>query len=240
MATIVAEIPEIERLFDTTLLETEVANSVLEQAREVLTFRTMQTLEHMTTLEANSAEFEARTAELEHKHRRDPLTGVFNRGHLDEVLAKEFQSSVAGGWPLSIVFADLDRFKLVNDTYGHPAGDTVLVETAKLILEVTRDTDCVARYGGEEFVIVLPGLGADAADRVCERLLARLRATQHVLVGALIRATASLGRATHSTSTPFASVADLIAAADRCVYAAKKSGRDRLVSFNPKTLVDTG
>jgi diguanylate cyclase (GGDEF)-like protein len=239
MATIVAEIPETERLFDTALIDTAAAASILDQARELLTFRTIQAFEQVETLKENSEHLEARTTELEDKHRRDPLTGVFNRGHLDEVLAKEFQGAVAGGWPLSVVFADLDRFKLVNDTYGHQAGDTVLIATAKVLLEVTRDTDCVGRYGGEEFVIVLPGLGADAAQRVCERLLARLRDTQHVVAGGMIRATASLGLATHSTSTPFTSAAKMIEAADRSVYAAKAKGRDRLVCFDPRMAAKT-
>jgi diguanylate cyclase (GGDEF)-like protein len=155
------------------------------------------------------------------------------------MLEHEFQSAKAGSWPLSIVFADLDRFKLVNDTYGHPAGDAVLVATAQLIVAVMRDEDCVARYGGEEFVIVLPGTGADAARNVCERLLARLRATQHAVGGGMIRATASLGLATHCAMTPFTDVAQLIQAADRCVYAAKKAGRDRLVCFTPAAVAAT-
>ena len=229
MTTIVAEIPEMERLFDTEIMDGESAATILDQARELLMFRNLQALDQMSTLEQASALLEARTAALEDQQRRDGLTGVFNRRYLDEVLEKEFQGAVTGGWPLSIVFADLDRFKDVNDTYGHPAGDEVLIGTARLFLEVLRDTDCVARYGGEEFVIVLPGLAADAARSVCERLLARLRAWPHAVAGGTIHVTASLGLATHAANTPFTRVSDMIEAADRCVYAAKKGGRDRLV-----------
>ncbi|MGO8831010.1 MAG: HDOD domain-containing protein [Steroidobacteraceae bacterium] len=232
MTTIVNEIPEIERLFDTAILEADAATSILEQARELLTFRSLQALDQMSSLKEASEELEARTAALEDKHRRDALTGVFNRGHLDEVLRREFDSAVAGGWPLSIVFVDLDRFKHVNDTYGHPTGDAVLCATAQLFVEVLRDSDCVARYGGEEFVIVLPGLATDPAIKVCERLLARVRNLQHPVPGGSIRVTASLGLATLTMKARFAQVADLIEAADRCVYAAKKGGRDRLVCFN--------
>jgi diguanylate cyclase (GGDEF)-like protein len=237
---ILAEIPEIERLFDTKLLDQDSANGMLEQAREILMLRNLQAIEQVSALQESSEHLEARTIELEDKHRRDPLTGLFNRGHLDKVLETEFQSACNGGWPLSIVFADLDRFKLVNDTYGHPAGDTVLIGTAKLILGVVRDTDCVARYGGEEFVIVLPGLPADGAQRVCERLLTKLRNSQHDVPGAKLTTTASLGLATHSAATPFDNVAQLIEAADRSVYAAKKGGRDRLVTYDPKSLARTG
>jgi len=232
MTTIVDEIPEIERLFDTAILEADAATSILEQARELLTFRSLQALDQMSSLQEASEELEARTAALEDKHRRDALTGVFNRGHLDGVLRREFDSAVAGGWPLSIVFVDLDRFKHVNDTYGHPTGDAVLCATAQLFVEVLRDSDCVARYGGEEFVIVLPGLATDPAIKVCERLLARVRNLQHPVPGGSIRVTASLGLATLTMKARFARVADLIEAADRCVYAAKKGGRDRLVCFN--------
>jgi diguanylate cyclase (GGDEF)-like protein len=183
--------------------------------------------------------FEARTAELENKHRRDALTGVFNRGHLDQVLDVEFRSALAGGWPLSVVFADLDRFKQVNDTYGHPAGDAVLIATADIILDAVRDTDCVARYGGEEFVIIFPGLGSEGAKKIGERILARLRSAHHEVTGGTVVATASLGLATHGPGAPFESAAKLLEAADRSVYAAKRQGRNRLVTYDPKDLPAT-
>ena len=229
MAQIVEEIPEIERLFDTTLLDADAATAMLEQAREILMLRNLQAIEQVGTLQQSSDYFQTRAADLEDKSRRDPLTGVYNRRHMDEILAKEFESARAGGWPLSVVFADLDRFKQVNDTYGHPAGDTVLIETAKLILSAVRTSDCVARYGGEEFVMILPGAGAKDAEIVCDRLLKSLRATRHTLPGGSLVVTASLGLATLSPGNPFPSVLALIEAADRSVYLAKQSGRDRVV-----------
>ena len=229
MALVVAEIPEIERLFETALVDADACTAIVEQARELLMLRNLQTLEQVSVLQQSTAHLQTLATELEDKHRHDPLTGIFNRGYLDQILRKEFQSAVVGHWPLSLVFVDLDRFKLVNDTYGHSAGDAVLIATAQLILEVLRDTDCVARYGGEEFVIVLPGLGIDAAQTVCERLLNRLRATHHALAAGPLTVTASLGLATHSEKTPFCSVAQLLEAADRSVYVAKKAGRDRLI-----------
>jgi diguanylate cyclase (GGDEF)-like protein len=237
MAKIVAEIPEIERLFDTSLMDADASAAMIEQARELLMMRNLQAIEQVSTLQQSADYFQTRAAEFEDKHRRDPLTGVFNRGHLDQVLEQEFQSATAGGWPLSIVFADLDRFKQVNDTYGHPAGDTVLIATAKLILEVVRDTDCVARYGGEEFVIILPGLALKDAQTVCERLLKRLRSTRHTLAAGPLTVTASLGLATHRAGNPYSSALELIEAADRSVYVAKKEGRDRLVCFDSQTRV---
>jgi diguanylate cyclase (GGDEF)-like protein len=233
VARIVAEVPEIERLFDISLLDAEASNAMLDQARELLMIRNLQAIEQVSTLQQTTDYFQTRTAELEDIHRRDPLTGVFNRRHMDQVLEQEFRCAVENTWPLSVVFADLDRFKQVNDTHGHPAGDTVLIAAAKLIVDVVRDTDCVARYGGEEFVIILPGLAAEAAQIVCERLLERFRSTPHTLAAGPIFVTASLGLATYSASTPFRSVAELIEAADRCVYVAKNAGRDQLHCYNP-------
>jgi diguanylate cyclase (GGDEF)-like protein len=239
MEKIVAQLPEVQRLFDETLLDDDACVAILEQARELLLIRNLQNIQQVGALQRMTERFEARTAELENKHRRDALTGVFNRGHLDHVLDAEFRSAVAGGWPLSIVFADLDRFKQVNDTYGHPAGDAVLIATANIILDVVRDTDCVARYGGEEFIIILPGLGSDGAKKIGERLLARLRSAHHEVAGGTVIATASLGLATHHPATPFESAAKLLEAADRSVYAAKRQGRNRLVSYDPKELPAT-
>ena len=224
ISTLVAEIPEVERLFDTTLLDAEYASAILDQARELLSARSVHAMHEIETLKETAAELEAQT-------RRDALTGALTRRHLDVVVRQEFEGAVAGRWPLSVVFADLDCFKRVNDTYGHAAGDTVLANTAKLLGEVVRDSDYVGRYGGEEFLIVLPGVSADIASKVCHRLLSRLRTTYHTLPSGHIRVTISLGLATHSSDAPFRNVNALIEAADRCLYAAKKAGRDRLVLF---------
>ena len=231
MANIVAEIPEIARLFDTTLIDSESANGILDQARELLMIRNLQSIEQVHALQETSQQMEARATEMEDRQRRDPLTGLFNRGHLDKTLAREFAVACASNSPLSVVFCDLDRFKLVNDTHGHPAGDAVLIGTAKLIMEVVRTSDFVARYGGEEFVIILPGTSMDDASIVCERLMAKLRSTQHQFASGRIVTTASLGLATHGGEHRYATPAELIEAADRSVYAAKRAGRDRLVRY---------
>ncbi len=233
ISNLVAEIPEIERLFDTSILEIDMANAILDQAREILTIRNLQAIDQMSSLRETAQRLEARTTALEDKQRRDPLTGVLNRGFLDETLSREFCNAVDGGWALSIVFADLDRFKQVNDTHGHPAGDSVLIETARMFMSAVRDTDTVGRYGGKEFVIVLPGLRADDAMVVADRILLKLRSARHQVAGGSIRVTASLGLATLDRASGFQRVSDLLEAADRCVYAAKRAGRDRLVCFNP-------
>lgn len=82
------------------------------------------------------------------------------------MLEQEFGAASNGRWPLSIIFLDIDHFKLVNDTYGHPAGDTVLRGTAQALIRLVRNGDCVARYGGEEFVLLMPGLNRPGAAAV--------------------------------------------------------------------------
>jgi diguanylate cyclase (GGDEF)-like protein len=232
MGKIVAEIPEIERLFDTKLLQPDAASVILDQARDLLTLRNLQALGQASSSRETNLKLEARTAALQDAQRRDGLTGLYNRGYLDLMLRREFQAATTGNWPLSVVFVDLDRFKGINETYGHEAGDSVLVTTAKSIASVARDTDCVARYGGEEFVIVLPGLASPGAEIFCQRLIARLRSTLHPIRGTMVSVTASVGLATHTSKTPFQRASHLINAADRSVYVAKKSGRDRLVRHN--------
>jgi len=174
----VAQLPEVQRLFDETLLDDDACVAILEQARELLLIRNLQNIQQVGALQRMTEHFEARTAELENKHRRDALTGVFNRGHLDHVLDAEFRSAVAGGWPLSIVFADLDRFKQVNDTYGHR-------RRRGADCDGKHHSRCGARYGlrgslwRRGFIIILPGLGSDGAKKIGERLLARLRSAHH-------------------------------------------------------------
>jgi diguanylate cyclase (GGDEF)-like protein len=234
MSKIVAEIPEIERMFDTKLLQADAASAILDQARDLLTLRNLQALGQVSSLPETNPTRGARTvapqdAQPQDAKLRDSLTGLFNRGHLDLMLRREFQAATTGSWPLSVVLLDLDRFKGINEAYGREAGDSVLVTTAKTILSVARDTDCVARYGGEEFVIVLPGVASPGAQIFCERLMARLRSTVHPIGVAMVTVTVSMGLATHTSKTPFQRASQLIDAADRLVLIAKKSGRDRLV-----------
>ncbi len=226
---VVAEIPEVERLFDTVLLLPDAARLILDEARDLLVLRNLRTLADDAGLSETVVRFEARTAALQDAQRRDALTGLYNRGYVDLLSRREFQAATKGPWPLSVVFVDLDRLKTINELYGREAGDLVLAATAQAIASVARDSDCVARYGGKEFVVVLPGLPSAGAEVFCERLITRLRSTSHSIQGKAVTVTVSVGLATHAPETPFERVSDLINAANRSVYVAKKAGRDRLV-----------
>lgn len=163
----------------------------------------------------------------------DPLTHLFNRRYLMEMLGKELRRADRKGTLLSLILLDLDHFKRVNDIYGHQAGDRVLVAVAKLAAEGLRGYDFAARYGGEEFIIVLPETIHDNALLIAERT--RLRIEQQTFGGQLkdLKTTASMGVATYPTDGS-KSLEALIKAADEALYRAKTAGRNRVVSMYRK------
>jgi diguanylate cyclase (GGDEF)-like protein len=163
----------------------------------------------------------------------DGLTGLYNRRFFQEMLRLDAERAERDGAPLSIVIVDLDRFKNVNDTCGHPAGDRVLVEAADRIRRAVRPTDLVARYGGEEFVCLLPGAGEEAALQVAEQVrLALSRTPLPVPGGRQVRLTASLGVASAGTrgGRPHSDLEGLIHDADGALYRAKARGRDQVAA----------
>jgi len=169
---------------------------------------------------------------LLHRTRRlseiDGLTGVTNHRHFVELLRQEVERASRGGRPLSLVMADIDDFKSINDTYGHPAGDAVLRHVAQVLSGLLRRTDVVARYGGEEFVAMLPEAGPKPAAQIAETMRAEVE-RRDCTSTALERPLAvrlSLGVA--SLPDDAGTVAELIAAADRGLYIAKREGKNRV------------
>jgi len=160
----------------------------------------------------------------------DPLTHLYNRRYMMEMLKKELQRAERKGTHLSLIMIDIDRFKQVNDHYGHQNGDLVLVAVANLSRVGLRSYDFAARYGGEEFVLVLPETAHDDALLVAERLRERVQAK--TFTGALrgLNTTVSMGVATYPT-TVISSMADLVREADEALYRAKAGGRNRVVSM---------
>lgn len=165
--------------------------------------------------------------------RHDALTGLFNRRHFDDMLAAEFARSVRAGVVLSLILVDIDYFKLYNDHYGHPAGDSCLKQVgAVLRLTATRPADVVARYGGEEFACILPDTDRAGAEAVAQRIqkLMREAEIEHAAQPSGGILTLSIGVATRELSSTAAKAADLLALADACLYRAKAAGRDRAES----------
>jgi diguanylate cyclase (GGDEF)-like protein/PAS domain S-box-containing protein len=166
---------------------------------------------------------------------RDALTGLCNRRCLEERLDQELRRARRSGTPLAVLLLDLDRFKEVNDQHGHAAGDVLLARFARLLEESVRADDVVARYGGEEFTVILPGAGAREALKVAEKVRRR---TQRLSIEAgerrLGEVTVSIGVASHPDCGDWPE--ELLEAADRALYRAKREGRNRVVTAAPDDL----
>ena len=159
----------------------------------------------------------------------DALTGVFNRRYLMDQLQRELERAQRYKHPLSLMLCDVDHFKRINDTYGHQAGDDVLVDFAQSLRGALRDTDWIARYGGEEFVVVLPETGVQGAHKVAERCRVSLMAQPRRMAGDEVTITASFGVTGWEPHMGVDIVLDkLIAAADAGVYASKSCGRNQV------------
>jgi len=224
-----ATLPEVQGLFEAEVIDSVEAGLILDQARETLALRNVRVMDAERQLLKAQQELESRTRELERQSQRDGLTGLFNRGYLEQVLGEEFKRANANGWPLTLLFFDLDRFKAINDLHGHAAGDRVLQAVADLIRRVTREADVVARYGGEEFVVVLPGVDLAGGAALANRLLGNLHSLQvSVAKGVRVAVNASIGVACHGQDRRFEDPAALMHAADLLLYAAKRAGRDQV------------
>ncbi len=156
----------------------------------------------------------------------DPLTGLYNRAYLDEVVRRETSMSRLSGQTFSFLMIDLDHFKTINDTYGHIVGDQVLTEFADILKSQVRASDLVARYGGEEFAMVLHHTDASDALRVAERICQKTKMANWDHLGVEKTITTSIGLANYLP--PDMHHTDLIGQADKALYEAKEKGRDRV------------
>ncbi len=165
--------------------------------------------------------------------RTDGLTGLANRRHLEERLHEMWEHAARLNEPLAAVMCDIDKFKSVNDTYGHQAGDAILKQFADVLSHEAREIDRVGRYGGEEFMILLPGTVLDAAVTFAERVRTSVEARTFTFDGGSVLRTVSCG----VSAWPHPRVASsegLIKAADEALYVAKESGRNRVVRFDSR------
>ena len=231
LENIKAQLPEIERLLETGLQPWNDPETILEQARESLLLRSLQAIKQVEELQISHATMADQFEHLEENHRHDALTGALTRAHLDKCLTSAFEQAIENQECLTLVFGDLDKFKSVNDTYGHQAGDVVLQSAVRLLLSKLRGTDMVGRYGGEEFVLILPKAPQQPAEMVCDRILKAFRETNHELSsGHSITVTISLGIATHTPEQPYSNISDLLQDADEAVYYSKSHGGNRFTT----------
>lgn len=217
-------------LFDMRIVQPAHLQAIIDQARELLVLRNLREIQQAARTRREVDASEERVRRLTEQSRRDPLTGVYNRLQLDEVLGREFAAAVAAGQPLSLAFVDLDDFKRINDRHGHLVGDQVLRQFAQSLERMLRSSDLVARYGGEEFLVVLGQSNEAAAARVLQRILEETARTPMAVVdGHPLYVTFSAGLATHDgPDSPFADAQGLLQAADHALYEAKRRGRNQV------------
>jgi diguanylate cyclase (GGDEF)-like protein len=227
------QLPVAESVFEMDLFDAAQTQDITDTAREILVVRNLHALSEVQDLQNKTSRLEEENVELKAESTRDALTDVYNRRYFEDAVTREFETATRHAWPMSVVFVDLDNFKGINDTYGHQAGDAVLVEVARLLGEVLRDTDIVARFGGDEFVMLLPGVDAEQADRVGQRVVETVHGrTARAADGRHISITLSLGIATCDAEHSFVKAQDLLAAADAALYHSKRTGRDRYTCYD--------
>ncbi len=160
---------------------------------------------------------------------RDYLTGLYNRRHINEILDKELTRTLRYGTTLSVLIFDIDHFKVINDTYGHNCGDTVLKLISETSMNSKRETDMVARYGGEEFVVVLPQTEILDAASFAERLRESIGALDIQIGEHILKVTVSIGVTSTNICPRPIMTEKLMESADKALYVAKNSGRNRVV-----------
>ncbi|MEO7252140.1 MAG: diguanylate cyclase [Arenimonas sp.] len=169
--------------------------------------------------------------QLQEQATRDPLTGLHNRRFLDVIEARELALCKRENKPLTLIMVDVDHFKEVNDTYGHPAGDEVLQGLANLLLEKVRATDVVCRYGGEEFLLLLPNMPPEIALLRANEWRLAFAQRSFDLGDTAVQVTVSMGIA--SSPQHGETFSELIRFADQALYRAKAEGRNRALLYCP-------
>lgn len=162
--------------------------------------------------------------------RHDPLTRLYNRSQLDGALERAI-GKAAGGTPGTVLYLDLDNFKIINDTLGHDTGDKLLLQVAATLKKLSGEGNVLVRFGGDEFVLILPGCELEAGVKLAESIIEQIEGIVFVSAGRTFRVGASIGAATVG---PNMSPADVMSAADSACYAAKARGRNRVEIYRPE------
>ncbi len=200
-----------------------VRNQQLRQTREALR-------EREQSLQQRLLEIENLKEKLQDQANHDPLTGLYNRRFLDTVVSRELARCQRANQQLVVMMIDIDHFKGVNDTYGHPGGDEVLKNLAALLMRQMRVTDVPCRYGGEEFLLLLPGMPPDVAMERANQWRGEFGQMRSTLGEFTIQCTLSIGVAVYPRDGE--TISDLTYRADLALYHAKQTGRDRAVMYH--------
>lgn len=218
---------------------------LLQEANEILSRMHMHTdvelrevKQERDALLNNSKLLYRTNSELSRLAFKDSLTGLNNMRYFHDYFHREIQRSLRYKTCFSLILLDLDNFKDVNDTYGHPAGDRVLQYIAELISATLRQVDMAARYGGEEFAVFLPETNRDDALTIAERLRHQIEIHKTPWQKHKIQVTASIGVTFFCPDNETANQDEIIARADRAMYAAKHEGKNRVQIADPDTSVN--
>ncbi len=210
----------------------EIKTGTAADTSELLSMAQDQLIVTQEELHRESLQLRQSNEDLARKNVTDALTGAFNRAHFDCEIAAAWEASNKNRTPLSVLFSDADKFKSVNDTHGHQAGDAVLIELSKRMRETLGELGTVCRYGGEEFAIIVPGADISRAEKIAELLRKKTCATPFLCTidgskQLTLPVTISIGFAAHDPAqSEFASFEQLVHAADSGVCNAKQSGRN--------------
>jgi len=171
-------------------------------------------------------------AQLRQEATTDPLTHAQNVRSFRDLLGHEFRGAKRYNTPLSLLMLDVDHFKVVNDTHGHPSGDYVLKELAVILKKSVRESDVVARTGGEEFCVLLPKAGLAQAGKFADRIRGEVFRREFIVYDQHIHVTVSIGLASYPEDVEVADAEMLMYFADQALLTAKENGRDRVVTFH--------
>ncbi|MBB1475405.1 sensor domain-containing diguanylate cyclase [Shewanella vesiculosa] len=181
----------------------------------------------VTDIAVNKLQLKSANEQLEQLSQTDGLTQLHNRRHWQDCMEKEFDRYSRYGDAASLVMIDIDNFKLINDKYGHPAGDKVIQHIAYLLKQALRETDCAGRYGGEEFGVVLSKTTAEDALNFTERLRKRIEESEIAFENRLIKVTISIG--INDLDSEIDNSSTWLSGADKALYLAKQQGRNQSV-----------
>jgi diguanylate cyclase (GGDEF)-like protein len=215
LAKTAADLPEVTENLDIPVGDEAFINALLDQARDAVAELNLRTLQEARNIAAQ--------AQL------DALTSLHNRAYLNQILEGRFDQDQKSSQPLTLTFIDIDNFKNINDTYGHHAGDAVLVSVSEVIKSAIREYDTVARFGGDEFVVLLVNTNEIMAAEIAERIRSMVAKRLHKAdEGKLIHVTVSVGWATMAPGSNILTAEELLRSADNSLYAAKTAGRNQV------------
>lgn len=207
----------------------------LNLSNEQMILEMMEAKEKVEKLAQNLTDANTRLKELVY---RDGLTGLYNHRYFQESLSNELARAARYHSSVSLILFDIDFFKKVNDTHGHPAGDLVLMNIARAVTSAVRPCDIVSRYGGEEFAVILPETSAAGVKVFAARLRRCVEGIATLVDGQLIYVTVSAGATTYDQKRAKITKSDLIETADRGLYLSKQNGRNQVTVLEPELSID--